>query len=136
MTQGGEELDRHRERPRSRFSGFERCHNIDELTRKMLNEDLDEVHVKRGHRQCTLVREGNLTIALFHFEEGGKLNEHEVNGVTCLHVLDGQIEVETDLSQQVLAAGDYFVIEPGNSHSIYAFDESQVMLTISMQGDS
>lgn len=130
MTETTEQTDRHREHPKDRFSGMERLSNIDDLTRKMLNEELDEVHVKQGHRQFTLVREGSLTIALFHFEESGELTEHRVDGVTSIHVLDGQLEVETEVSQQVLSGGDFFVMKPDVDHSIYAFEESRAILTI------
>ncbi|MFB6356466.1 MAG: hypothetical protein ABEJ65_08120 [bacterium] len=133
MSDTTDEIDRHREHPRDRFAGAERLQNLDEVTKKMLNEELDDVHVKQGHRQYTLVREGPLTITLFHFEEGGELTEHQVDGITTLQILEGQVGLETDLSQQVLAEDDFFVLEPGLAHSITAYAESLFVLTIARE---
>lgn len=125
--------DRHREHPRERFSGKERLWNLDDLTRKMLDEDLDDVHFKQGHRQITLVREGQLTVTLFHFEEGGELKSHQVDGVTCLQVLEGELGVETDHSQRVMTAKDFFVIDRNLEHSVCAYRESRAIITIENQ---
>lgn len=135
MSTTTEDIQRHRDHPPDRFMGPERLQNLDQLTEKMLNENLDEVHVKQGHRQFTLVREGRLTMTLFHFEEGGELTRHQVDGVTCLHVLDGQLAVETDHSQRVMTANDFFVMDPGLEHSVSAYEESRAVMTIETSND-
>jgi quercetin dioxygenase-like cupin family protein len=118
------------EDPSTRFSGLERLQNLNLLTTKMINGELEDVHDRDGHRAYNLLRKGQLSITLFHFEAGGELAKHNVNGVTSLQVLGGQLLVETDQSQQVLSEGDFFVLQSGVDHTICAFEESRALLTV------
>ncbi|MFB6344927.1 MAG: hypothetical protein ABEK50_04035 [bacterium] len=130
MAVNKETTQRDQEAVVQQFPGLERFQDLDKLTRKMSNEELQEVQEQDGHRQYTLARKGQLTITLFHFDEGSELPKHRAKGLTSIHVLDGQFVVETDHSQQVLTKNDFFVMEPDLDHSICAYEESRAILTI------
>lgn len=132
MAKTTKEVKRTRRTPQQ-ASGPENLYDLDQVAQKMRNGTLEGMHAKDGHRQFTLMYEGSLSVNLFCFDEGGELPSHEVNGVSSVHVLDGQLVVETDHSQQVLADEDFFVMEPGVDHSIYAYEESRALLTIERQ---
>lgn len=122
--------ERHREHPRHRFAAPEKLFNLNEIERHIQNEPLSEPHLRQGHRQFTLMQRGPLTMTYYSFEEGGYLVEHQMKGLSSLHVLSGQIGVETDHSQQILDAGEVLMLESDVAHAVHAYEDSRVLVTL------
>ena len=88
---------------------------------------------KDGHRQVGLVHRGDLRIVLFAFEAGGRLPEHTAPGHVLVHCLRGRVQIRTASGHHELEGGHALLLDPGISHDLEARDESDVLLTISLQ---
>jgi quercetin dioxygenase-like cupin family protein len=92
---------------------------------------LDEPHEPtEGHRQITIARHGSQTLTLFHFTEGSRLPEHKVDGAVTIHVLGGELEVETSEEIHKLTEGQLLMLAPGIEHDVRAQEESRMLLTV------
>lgn len=134
MAQTIQPEDRLREHPRDRFQFDKRVFDLNELTEKIKNESLSEEHYRQGHRQIVLLRELPQTIALYQFDEDGWINEHAVDGVVSIQVLDGELVVSANGEDRVLKAGNVMIINEGEPHSVRANEESRMLLTICWNG--
>ena len=88
---------------------------------------------KDGHRQVGLVHRGDLRIVLFTFDAGGHLPEHTAPGHVLVHCLRGRVQIRTGSGNHELEGGHALVLDPGIPHSLEAREESDVLLTISLQ---
>ena len=80
-----------------------------------------EAHpASQGHRQKTLYRHGALTLAVFAFDPGAELADHQANGVVTIQCLDGALNVHTAEHTYELAPSGLVVLAPGVRHGVRA----------------
>ena len=126
----GDDTDsRLREHPRDRFAPAERLLDLDDAYEELIDEPHEPVD---GHRQITVAHRKGLTIVLFHFEEGGHIPDHQVDGEISLHVLEGDLAIETPDNSHRVRAGQMLILEPGVGHDVEANAETRMLLTISV----
>src|SRR5690554_6874449 len=105
--------DRLRARPAERFADDEQIVDLGECYETLLGENHKAVD---GHRQYAISRHDSLTVILFHFNKGSRIPDHTVRGAVTIHVLDGELEVETATQKHVLKADQLLVLKGGVGH--------------------
>ncbi len=85
---------------------------------------------ERGHRQETLFKHGNLTVALFVFDRFSHLPEHVAQGVVIMHVLKGWMKISAGDVEHELKAGQLLVVQAGVRHGLKAEEESEVLVSV------
>jgi quercetin dioxygenase-like cupin family protein len=85
------------------------------------------------HRQTTLIRFGNTTVALFHFSQGSSLPEHLTHGTVTIHVLEGHLTVRAQGQSHALPAGQILVLAKDIKHDVHADQESFMLLTVHLE---
>ncbi|AWV89397.1 cupin domain-containing protein [Bradymonas sediminis] len=128
-TKRSEPSERLRAHPAERFADDERILDLAQCTQTLLSEDHKAVD---GHRQYTLSRSDTHTTILFHFEKGSRIPEHMVRGDVSIHVLDGQLEVETPSQTHRLKAEQILVLAAGVKHDVHALSETRMLLTVQL----
>lgn len=126
------EVDRLREHPAKRFAPSERKLDLDQCFEDLLAEPHEGTD---GHRQIAIARQGHLTVLLFHFEEGGAIPEHVVEGAVTIHVLNGVLEVATENDVHALEQGQMLILAPGVVHDVQALEETRMLLTVHLQAE-
>jgi len=121
--------DRLRTHPAERFADDEQIIDLDKCYQTLLGEDHKAVD---GHRQYTLSRRGSLTVILFHFNKGSRIPEHTVRGGVTIHVLEGELEIETAAQKHILKADQLLVLKGGVEHDVHALAETRMLLTIQL----
>ena len=119
--------ERLREHPAKRFAAPVRVIDLEQSFDALLAEPHDGTD---GHRQITIVHDNALTLVLFHFERDGSFPKHDVEGEVTLHVLDGELEVETARQTDALGAGQIIVIGSGNTFSLRATQAARMLMTV------
>jgi quercetin dioxygenase-like cupin family protein len=127
MSTEKREDGRLRQHPAKRFAPRERKLDIEECYEELLGEPHDAVD---GHRQITLAHHDSLTLTLFHFEEGSSLPEHVVEGAVTIHILEGDVEIETDEEVHRLEDNQVLVLAPQVKHDFRALEETRMLLTV------
>lgn len=133
MTTERREDGRLRQHPAKRFAPAERKIDLEDSYEELLNEAHEATD---GHRQITIAHHDSLTVTLFHFEEGSKLPEHVVDGAVTIHVLDGDIEVETDEEVHRLEDDQILILAPKVEHDVRALEETRMLLTVHLHRKS
>jgi quercetin dioxygenase-like cupin family protein len=126
-----EPAPRLREHPDSRFAGEQHVFDLSQVAARLREE---EHPATRGHRQETVFRHGAVTLALFVFEAGGELPEHQADGLVTIHVLDGALAVGTEERVYELSADQVLALRPGVRHSVRAQQASRMLLTVHREG--
>lgn len=116
-----------RQHPAKRFAPSERKFDIEECYDELLSEPHEATD---GHRQITLAHHDSLTLILFHFEEGSRLPEHVVEGAVTIHILEGEVEVETKEEVHHLEDDQILVLAPKVEHDFRALEETRMLLTV------
>jgi quercetin dioxygenase-like cupin family protein len=116
-----------REHPRQRFARRERKLDLDEAFDELLAEPHEPIE---GHRQITVAKRRGLCVVLFHFEQGGELPEHAVDGETTIHVLDGSLSIQTAENTHEIGAGEMLILEPLVEHDVRAEAETKMLMTV------
>lgn len=124
--------ERLREHPKDRFAPSVRHLNLAEEFEELLAEDHEAVD---NHRQIALVKRGGLSIILFYFEEGGVLPEHRADAEVSIHVLAGELEIDTPDRTDELGEGELLVLAPDVEHDVEALEPSKMLLTLSTDRD-
>jgi len=119
--------DRLREPPVERFAAGE---HVFDLRAEVESLKAEHAPSSRGHRQKTLYKRGNATIALFLFEAGGGLAQHKAAGTVTINVLDGRLILQTHGNEHVLTAGHVLVLAPGVEHTVIAKDQTVMLLQV------
>ena len=86
-----------------------------------------------GHRQVTLYKHEQATVALFRFERNGSLPKHKAPGTVFIQVLEGNIEFDVEGSVKTVAAGGLLALAPGARHDVRALEPSVMLLTVCLQ---
>lgn len=61
---------------------------------------------------------------------GKTLREHSAPGEITVLCIEGRIEFTTPHAVQVMAAGDFLYLPPGEPHALLALEDSSVLVTI------
>ncbi len=83
-----------------------------------------------GHHQMAVFRHGPVTLIAFVFEPGGRLKEHQTDGVVTIHVLAGHLRVVVDDEVHELTAGRLLGLGPNVPHTVTALAASEMLLTV------
>ena len=129
--EAGQPADRLRVHPEQRFLADQRKIDLNEATAELRAEGRPG---SRGHHQKTLYRHGDATIALFLFEQGGRLAEHKTAGTVSIHALDGRLRVNAGGEAHTLTAGQLVVLAPGVKHDLTAEEPTRMLLTVHLEG--
>lgn len=84
-----------------------------------------------GNTARTLVKRPELRVVLMVLEKGAVIPEHTAEGDLTLHVLEGRVAVQVDGEHRRLHAGHLLAIEKLRPHAVEAFENSEVLLTLS-----
>lgn len=122
--------DRLREHPEQRFAGADEKFDLNEAIRNLHAEPSGQ----RGHKQINLFKHGAATLALYHFDQGAKLDDHTVDGPVIIHVLNGRLIVRADGRQHELGPNELLRFAPGVCHSVEAREHTEMLLTICVAG--
>jgi len=131
QASGGAGDDRLRQPPIERFAADQHAFDL-----RAEIESLKAEHApsSKGHRQKTLYKRGDATIALFRFERGGRLTTHKANGTVTIHVIDGKMRVGTPGSSppgdHILTAAQLVVLAPNVPHDVHALEDSTMLLQV------
>jgi quercetin dioxygenase-like cupin family protein len=118
-----------RKPPAERFAGPQHAYDL-AAAAKRLREEVQAG--ESGHRQETLYRHGKTTVSLFLFGHLTRLPPHRAAGVVCIHLLKGRLRITVDGNANELLAGHLLVLAPGVEHDLVAYEESEVLLTVSL----
>ncbi len=85
---------------------------------------------ERGHRQETVFKQGNVTVALFVFDRFSHLAEHVAQGIVTMHVLKGWVKITAGDAEHELKAGHMLILNAGIRHGLKAEEESEVLVSV------
>lgn len=126
-----------RPHPDERFKSPQHLIDLERAARELSAEEpAPSGPAQHGHRQKTLYRHGSLTIALFLFDAGAGLAEHQAEGVVTIQVLQGRISISAEDQQHTLTAGRMLVLAPGVRHDVRAEQPTRMLLTVSMEASA
>ncbi len=124
--------DRQRVRPSERLAGSEHLFDLVAAAEALRRA---AAPARAGHRQVTLVHEGGMSAVLFDFEAGGRLSDHEADGLVTIQTIAGMVDVATPQTTHELPAGSLLVLEAGIVHDVVAHVPSQVLLIVHLRHD-
>jgi quercetin dioxygenase-like cupin family protein len=124
--------DRTRVHPDTRFAPPAQEFDLDAVARE-LSRERGGAASPQGHRQKTLYRHGNSTLALFLFDAGGGMREHRASGTVFIQVLEGRLTVNAQGQRHELVAGRVLVMAPGVVHDVRAEEPARMLLTVCLQ---
>lgn len=85
-----------------------------------------------GHRQRTLCKHGDRTIALFTLDAGACIPEHRVAGTVTIQLIEGEITVMADGRSHRLSVGQVLVLAPKVAHDVRAECSASFLLQVSL----
>jgi quercetin dioxygenase-like cupin family protein len=122
--------DRVRPHPQERFAAPAQRFDLEAAAAQLARE---ATAAHGGHRQKTLFRHGNTSLALFVFQPGGELREHRADGTVFIQVLRGRLIVTAADQRHDLAAGQVLVMAPGVPHALHADELAHMLLTVALE---
>ena len=122
--------DRLRTPPRERFSGDTKIVDTERVFDELAGESRGGVD---GHRQITLFKSGTSSIVAFLFEEGGRLPEHQADGVAAIQVIEGRLDVQTPDDHHAVGEDGVLILRPGVPHEVEAVEPSKMLLTVHLR---
>ena len=125
----GQKPGRSRQHPEPRFAAPQHSFNLHEVAVRLQQE----LHAgEAGHRQETLYKHGPTSVSLFLFGHLTRLAPHRAKGVVTIHMIKGHLQVTAEGHAHDLHAGHLLVLAPGVEHDVVAREESQMLLTVSL----
>ena len=121
---------RTRSHPDERFAAAAQEFDLDAAAGELAREASSG---SQGHRQKTLYRHGNSTLALFLFPAGTGLREHRTSSTVFIQVLAGRMTVQAQGQQHDLSAGQMLVMAPDVPHDLHAENDSRMLLTVCLE---
>ncbi len=85
---------------------------------------------EHGHAATTLFKYPDIRAVLIGMKAGARIPEHQSEGRMSLQCLSGRVIVHTRDSEIELLAGHLLTLERAVPHSIEAFSESDLLLTV------
>ena len=83
-----------------------------------------------GHAATTLFKYPDVRAVLIGMKAGARVPEHQTEGRLSLQCLSGRVRVHTVQEEVELLAGHMLTLEHSIAHSMEAFEESDLLLTI------
>jgi quercetin dioxygenase-like cupin family protein len=127
--------DRLRTHPEERFAAPQHLIDLDRATAELRAEGGPGGRAAgQRHRQKTLYRHGQATVALFLFDKGAQLAAHKAAGTVVIQVLDGQLQVDAEGGERhQLTPGQLLVLAPSVVHDVSAEEPSRMLLTVHLE---
>lgn len=122
--------DRLREPPAQRFNFASLVFDMHAELIALRSETSPNAH---GHRQKTLFKHSDRTIALFAFDPGAALAEHSAKGTVTIEVIEGELLVTVGGEHAVLQRGQLLVLAPGTKHAVAASVPAGFLLQVSLE---
>lgn len=123
--------DRLREAPAQRFDFASHVFDMHKQLAFLRTETPPNSH---GHRQKTLFKHSDRTIALFAFEPGALLAEHSAKGTVTIEAIEGELRITVGGGEeQVLQPGQLLVLAPGTRHAVAASVPAGFLLQVSLE---
>src|SRR2546421_12590218 len=122
--------ERLRQHPAQRFAGPQHQFDLSAAAAKLRQE---HEAGQAGHRQQSLYKHGPTSVSLFLFGRLTRLSPHRTKGIVMIHVLRGHLQVTADGEAHDLRAGNLLVLAPEVQHGIVAYEESQMLLTVTLE---
>ena len=119
-----------REHPEQRFAPDQELFELDQTVQKLHRESSGQ----HGHKQINLFKHGPVSLALFHFDAGAKMDDHSVDGVVIIHVLKGRLIVRTEEQNHEMGPNAVLRLAPNVMHSVEAKEHADMLLTICVEG--
>ena len=116
-----------RPHPDTRFAQPSTCVDLHAVAAALRSESNTG---ERGHRQETVFKHGNVTVALFVFDRFSHLAEHVAQGIVTMHVLKGAMKISAGTVEHELKAGQMLVLDAGVRHALKAEEESEVLVSV------
>ncbi len=123
--------DRLRPHPAERFALPQHAFDLHETARELKAEQVAAPN--KGHRQKTLYRHGKATVALFVFNAGAGLVEHQAAGTVTIHVIDGRMHIRAADSEHVFGPGGLLILAPNVEHDVHAIEDSIMLLQVHLE---
>ena len=94
---------------------------------------LNEIETPDGSRSPAVLHSqvGESRVVLIELTPGQELSEHQVTEAALLHVIGGQVKVETATESIDAGAGELFRFDPAERHSVSSAEGARVLLTLS-----
>ena len=109
--------DRVREVPAERFDAPCLVFDLHQEARALRAEPTPARH---GHRQKTLYKRHERTIALFVMDADARLQEHAAAGAVSIQTIEGEVAVTVDREERRLGPGQLMTLPPNAPHSVLA----------------
>jgi quercetin dioxygenase-like cupin family protein len=91
----------------------------------------EESSWKDGKRNAiTVFKTNGLRIVLIALHEGAEMARHTADGIISIHVLEGKLQFNTDISFVELGKGQMLALHEGIPHSVLALKETSFLLTL------
>ncbi|MCA9903310.1 MAG: cupin domain-containing protein [Hyphomicrobiaceae bacterium] len=125
--------DRLRTPPKERFRPAQHRFDLHEAAEALRTEQRPALH---RHRQETLYKGGDATIALFVFEEGAGLPPHTAQGVVTIQTIEGHLRVTAKGETHDLPTNQLLILASGVEHDVHAHRASTMLLTVCLDRSS
>ena len=76
------------------------------------------------------------TVTMFAFDQGQGLSEHAAPYDAMVHVLEGEVELTLSGIVHFMKAGDVVIMPANESHSLKAFKQFKMLLTMIRQPET
>ena len=95
---------------------------------EVVRRDLERVSERSAR---TVIRNESMRVVLIGVRPGGAIREHAADGPITIHVLEGCIDVETNIASWTVGAGMLLSLGAGIRHSVSSSEGGIFLLTIS-----
>lgn len=89
---------------------------------------------KSDRNSITVFKTDDMRLVLGGLHKGAEMLPHKAEGITCIQVLDGVLEVTTDELDATLEKGLMVAVHKGCNYRVVAQEESFYLLTVSNVG--
>jgi quercetin dioxygenase-like cupin family protein len=87
---------------------------------------------EHGHAATTLFKYPDLRAVLIGMKSGARIPEHQSEGRLSLQCLSGRVHIHAREQEVELLAGHLLTLEHSVPHSLEAFEDSDLLLTIAL----
>jgi regulator of cell morphogenesis and NO signaling len=118
---------RPRPKPEDRFQGDTHFFDLAQAFDQLSKEPAPSL---TGHRQMTLYHDKTTTIAIFDFAPGSGLKPHKAPGQLTIHLLSGQLDIQSGAQSFTLTQGQLLTIAPNIIHAVQAHQAGRMLITL------
>ena len=77
-----------------------------------------------------IVKTDRMEVIRMFLPKGKKIPGHSVSGAITVHCISGRLTFNVDNEPNELQAADWLFLSPNQEHSLHAFEDSVVLVTI------